>query len=365
MLAKKDFSQIQDYVIQILPQLLREKPEITATIEGIIAHQFTRRDEFIGLLEEVKLLREDMNHQFPRRDELIGLLKEVKLLREDMDQRFELMDQKFEAQRKETERMNQRFELMDQKFEAQRKETEQQFKLMEQKFEAQRKETERMNQRFELMAQKFEAQRKETERQFKLMEQKFEAQRKETERRFDALREEMNQRFEQVDQRLDKQHQDILDVKRRVIKLESTVDRMDEKITRFDLRLNMLAGTLGTEKGQMLEEVFASALSYGLKNPDIKPESIQLRQKFVDTEGIVFLRKGKHIEVDIIAENGKLTVFEVKATPTIGDVDIFAMKVKLIQLQNPDQQVHGIIISPWANEEVKQCCTEYDLALLD
>lgn len=172
ILAKKDLSQIQDYVVQILPQLLREKPEITATIEGILAHQFPRRNKFISLLEEVKLLHGDMNQRF-----------------ELMDRKFDLMDRKFEAQRKETE---QRFELMDRKFEAHRKETEQ---------------------------------------------------------RFNVLHEEMNQRFEQVDQRLDKQHQEIRDVKRRVIKLESTVDRMDEKITRFDLRLNMLAGTLGNDRG--------------------------------------------------------------------------------------------------------------------
>lgn len=274
MLAKKDLSQIREYVIGILPQLLREEPEITTTIEGILAHQFPRRDEFSRLLDEFKFFREDMNRQF-------------------------------------------------------------------------------------------EAHRKETERRFELMEQKLEAQRQETERRFDALHKEMNQRFEQIDKRLDKQHTEILDVKRRVIKLESTVDRVEDKMTRFDIRLNILAGTLGTEKGERLEEVFANVLSYGLKNPDIKPESIQLRQKFMDTEGLVYLRKGKHIEVDIIAENGKFTVFEVKATITIGDVDEFARKVKLIQLQNSDKQVRGIIISPWANEEVKQCCIEYDLELLD
>ncbi len=173
----------------------------------------------------------------------------------------------------------------------------------------------------------------------------------------------MNQRFEQVDKRFEEQHREILDVKRRVIKVESGQALLLEKMTRFDMRLNMLAGTLGTEKGERLEEVFASVLSYGLNHPDIKPESIQLRQQFVDTEGLVYLRKGKYIEVDIIAENSKFTVFEVKATTTIGNVDEFARKVKLIQLQNPD--VRGIIISPWASEEVKHCCAEYDLELFD
>jgi len=298
MLAKKELNQVREYVIGILPQLLREEPEITSTIEGIIAHQFPRRDEFARLLDEVKLLREDMNR------------------------RFELMEQKFEL-------MEQKFELMDQKFEAQRQETEQ-------RFDALYKE---MNHRFEQVDKRFE----------------------QVDKRF----EQVDKRFEQVDKRFEEQHRETVDIKRRVIKLESGQALLLDKMTRFDMRLNMLAGTLGTEKGERLEEVFASVLSYGLNHPDIKPESIQLRQKFMDTEGLVYLKKGKHIEVDIIAENGKLTVFEVKATTTTGNVDEFARKVKLIELQNPDKKVCGIIISPWASEEVKQCCAEYDLELLD
>jgi len=298
MLAKKELNQVREYVIGILPQLLREEPEITTTIEGIVAHQFPRRDEFARLLDEVKLLREDMNRRF-----------------ELMEQKFELMEQKFEAQHQETE----------------------------QRFDALYKE---MNHRFEQVDKRFE----QVDKRFEQVDKRFE---------------QVDKRFEQVDKRFEEQHREIVDVKRRVIKIESGQALLLDKMTRFDLRLNMLAGTLGTEKGERLEEVFASVLSYGLNNPDIKPESIQLRQKFVDTEGLVYLRKGKYIEVDIIAENSKFTVFEVKATVTIGNVDEFARKVKLIQLQNPNKKVRGIIISPWASEEVKQCCAEYGLELLD
>jgi len=324
MLAKKERNQIREYVIGILPQLLREEPEITATIEGILAHQFPRRDEFARLLDEVKLLHEDMNRRFE--------LKE---------QKFELMEQKLEAYREDTERW----------FEALHKE-------MNQRFEALHEE---MNQRFEQVDKRFEALHKEMNQRFEQVDKRFEALHKEMNQRF----EQVDKRFEQVDQRFEEQHSEILDVKRRVIKIESGQALLLDKMTRFDMRLNMLAGTLGTEKGQRLEEVFASVLSYGLNHPDIKPESIQLRQQFVDTEGLVYLRKGKYIEVDIIAENGKFTVFEVKATTMIGNVDEFARKVKLIQLQNPDKKVRGIIISPWASEEVKQYCAEYDLELLD
>ncbi|TGO02423.1 hypothetical protein PN36_25505 [Candidatus Thiomargarita nelsonii] len=192
------------------------------------------------------------------------------------------------------------------------------------------------------------------------------------ERQMDLLREEMNQRFDKVDQRFDKidqrfdkQHQDFLDLKRRMIKVESTVERTNEKITQFDAWLKIITGNLGDEKGQALEQLFALGLSYGLKNREVLPETIQLRQQFEDTEGLVYLRKGKFIEVDIIAKNGQLTVFEVKASAVETDVAQFARKVKLVELQNSDKQVQGIFISPGARDEVKQCCAEYEIELLD
>ncbi|MEK8016765.1 MAG: hypothetical protein VSS75_007845 [Candidatus Parabeggiatoa sp.] len=52
MLAEQDFSQMQDYILQVLPQLLRQNPEIATTIEGMLAHQFPRRDEFAQLIVE-------------------------------------------------------------------------------------------------------------------------------------------------------------------------------------------------------------------------------------------------------------------------------------------------------------------------
>jgi hypothetical protein len=282
---------------------------------------------------------------------------EVKLLREDMDKRFEFVNRQFETYSQDTDRridllhdeMNKRFEQIDKRFEQ-----------IDKRFEQVDKRFEQVDKRFEQIDKRIELLHEEMNKRFELVDKRFELVDKRFEQ-IDKRFEQIDKRFEQVDKRFEEQHRDILDTKRRVIKLESSVDRLDKKMNRFDTRLNILAGTLGTEKGQRLEEVFATVLSYGLKNPDIKPESIQLRQQFIDTEGLVFPKKGKFIEVDIIAENGKMTVFEVKATATIDDVEIFFMKVKLIQLQNPDKQVHGIIISPWASEEVKQCCTEYDI----
>jgi hypothetical protein len=46
MLDEKELAQVREYVISILPELLRSEPEIATTIEGILAQHFPRRDEF-------------------------------------------------------------------------------------------------------------------------------------------------------------------------------------------------------------------------------------------------------------------------------------------------------------------------------
>jgi hypothetical protein len=85
----------------------------------------------------------------------------------------------------------------------------------------------------------------------------------------------------------------------------------------------------------------------------------------MDTEGQIFLRKYYGTEIDLIVEDGKLTVFEIKATAESGDVDFFAMKVKLVQLKNPNQQLQGIFNSKGAGEKIKQRCIGNGLELLD
>lgn len=257
---------MQEHILQVLPQLLQQNPKIATTIEGMLAHQFPRRDEFIQLLNEMKWLREDTNRRFDQVD------RRIDLLQVEMNQRFEQVERRIEQ----------------------------------------------------------------------------------VEKRIDLLHEEIDRRF-------DEEKRERLDIKRRLIKVESIVTRMDEKITQFDAWLKVVTGNVGDKRGQEAEQLFALGLRYGLKRSDIEPETIQLRCQFIDTEGIVFPKKGKFIEVDIMAEDGKLCVFEVKITAVDTDVMTFARKVQLIQHKTPDKQVSGIFISPDASEEVKQCCAEYDL----
>ena len=387
--AKKDSSHIRDEILTILPQLLREEPEVITAIEGIIARQFPRRDEFARLLNEIKLQREETSRQLEQTNRRIDLLGEemnrrleqaersfeqmeqrigqveqrVDLLREEMNQRFEQverrfgqMERHFEQVERRLEQVEQRIEQVEQRVDLLREEMNQRFEQVERRFEQMEQRIEQVEQRIEQVEQRVDLLREEMNRRFEQVDQRFE----QVDQRF----EQVDQRFEQVDQRFEQVHQDHLELKRRVIKLESGQERILEKMTGFDAWLKVITGNMGTEKGQTLEDLFAIALRYGLKNPNIKPESIRLRQELMDVEGQVF-RKYYGTEIDLIAEDGKLTVFELKATASIDDVDLFGMKIELVRLQNPDKQVQGIFVSPGAGERIKKRCMEFGLEFLD
>jgi hypothetical protein len=300
-----DFGQIRDYVVKILPQLLRETPEIVTTIEGIVAQQFPRRDEFARLLEEVKSLRQEISWRLELQSQ--ELQQRMDLLRQDMEQRINLL----------REDMERRFEQVDKRLEQVDKRLEQVDKRLEQ-----------------------------------------------VDKRLEQQREEMERRFEQVDQQLADLRHDNLHIKRDIVKLQAGQESILKQLAGQEAWLRVTVGGLRNEKGQTLEDMFAAGLRHGLKDDDILPDTIRLRQPLEDIHGLVF-KKGYATEVDLVAQNGKLTVFEVKATAKVGEVDWFAWKVELVKAQNPTLQVRGVFICLGAPAAVKQRCLECGLELLD
>ncbi len=250
MLSQADLIQVRNYVIRILPEILRQEPEVSMTIEGILAQQFPRRDEFARLLDEIALLREDTNQRFNE-------------LREDMNQRFEQVDQ----------------------------------------------------------------------------------------------------RFEQVDRRFNDMHRTQLGIKRDILQLQEGQTRLLKQMEGQEKWLRLTLGELRNDKGEILEDMFAEALRYGLNNPDIVADQIQLRQPLFDPDGQVF-RKHFATEIDVITDNHQRTVFEVKASASVDEVYLFSLKVKLVTLQNPDKPVHGVFICLGASEVVQQQGAEYGLEVI-
>jgi len=240
MIEENDFPKIRDYVIKILPEILRQEPEIATVIEGILAEQFPRRDEFARLLAELAEHRQETRQNF----------------------------------------------------------------------------------------------------------------------------EQVDRRFEQVDQRFEDMHQTQLGMKRDIAKLQHGQDMIIKRLDDQEKWLRYLAGDLRNIKGQDFEDLVAGALRYGLKNPDISPDKLRLRQKLVDTEGQIF-KPGFSTEVDLIVENDRVVVVEVKASARVNDVTTFALKVDLVAAQNPARQVEGVLISLAPSDKVRQYCAEYGLTLVE
>jgi hypothetical protein len=261
MLQEAELIQVRDYVIKILPELLRSQPEIATTIEGILAQQFPRRDEFARLLDEVQASRLENN--------------------------------KFQQETRE------RFEQVDQRFE-------------------------------------------------------------QVDRRFVQV----DERFEGVDQRLDRLEKGQLLLRRDVAKLQSGQDYLTRYVKGMEAWIRLIAGQIRNEKGQVAEEVVALGLRFGLGQPDIKAENIRLRQKLADRDGLVFPIPYE-TEVDLVANNGEMLVFEVKSSGSFREVSSFAVKLHLLTLQNPDKRVRGVFIAPEPSADVRRLCQQYGIELVE
>lgn len=206
-----------------------------------------------------------------------------------------------------------------------------------------------------------------------------------------SLREEQRQRFqqvdqhfEQVDQRLDRvdQHLEQVDqhlarVDQRFEQVDQRFEQMEQQFEHVNQRLNgisqdmrdlrdwveLTVGRLQTRSGRRLEDVVAGALRLGLQRPDIAPESIRMRQRISDPQGLVF-KPGREREVDLVVQDSELLVFEVKSAPDAEDVTDFADKVELVRLQNPNKRVTGVLIVLGADEEMRHLATEHGLVLI-
>jgi hypothetical protein len=148
-------AELIEQLRRVLPQLLREHPEVRYELWGLMLEAFPSRQELLAFLEELRALREESNRRFE------GLQHEIA-------QRFEAVDQRFETLLRE---MNQRFEAVDQRFETLLREMNQRFEAVDQRFETLLRE---MNQRFEAVDQRFETSLREMNQRFEAADRRFE-----------------------------------------------------------------------------------------------------------------------------------------------------------------------------------------------
>jgi archaellum component FlaC len=309
MLSQEELEQIKNYVFHHLPSALEQDTQFALMIEGMLSEKFPRRDEFTRLLDELCALR-------VRHEEGVQEMREGFQRLDGMDARFDKIDERLDG-------MDARFDKIDERLDG-------------------------MDARFDKVDERFE----QIDRRFEQVDQRFE----QVDRRF----EQVDRRFEQVDRRFEQVDRRFEEVKTEISNVKSEL-RQDMRQLRDWVELTV--GRLQTRSGKSIEEVVAGALRLGLSRSDIEPSSVRMRQKIKDTDGLV-LRPGSEREVDLIAQNSELLVFEVKSNPKLEDVDNFADKVRLIELQNPDKEVKGILIVLGAEQDLRRHCSSQNIMLI-
>ncbi|MFH1096910.1 MAG: hypothetical protein V1749_05380 [Candidatus Desantisbacteria bacterium] len=138
--------------------------------------------------------------------------------------------------------------------------------------------------------------------------------REETNKRFDAMQQDMDKRFEAVDKRFDA--------------VDKRFDAMDKQFEDQKDWVGTVVGGFQRRAGRSLEDAVAGTLRVALKRKDIKPESLKLREKILDDEGLIG-PKGRSYEIDLYGYNGESIIFEVKSYAEEEDVLRFNDKAEL------------------------------------
>jgi len=177
------------------------------------------------------------------------------------------------------------------------------------------------------------------------MDRRFEQRQIEIDKRFDA----MDKRFDAMDKRFDA--------------MDKRFDVMDKQFEDQKDWVSTVIGGLQGRAGRNLEDTIAGTLRVALKRKDIKPESIKLRQKIQDDDGIIG-PKGRDYEFDILMHNGETAIFEIKSYAETEDVLRFNDKVELAKqklgLINPSK----IFITLQKHKDMMNTCKETGVELV-
>ncbi len=236
--------------------------------------------------------------------------------------------------------------LLNEKF-PRRDEFSQMLAEMRQMREETNRRFDKVNSRIDKVNSRIDEQREETNRRFD-----------EVNSRFDEQQEETNRRFDEVNSRFDEQHKEMLLLKRDVIRINASQENLLRRYDGQEAWFKVNLGDFRNLKGKKLEEMFAAGLRYGLGDPDISAGQIRLRQGLRDE---VFFPRGT--EVDVVARDGELIVFEIKATGHEDDVSLFSQKMRIFRDQHPGVRVRGVLACMGA-EHLRERCLEEEIELL-
>jgi hypothetical protein len=108
MFTEGQLKEIEAYILENLPKLLEQDQRFALAVERIVSEKYAAKSDLAQILQEIKILREEMNLRFEASE------RRFEALLKDMNDRFEALLKDMNSR---FEEMNQRFERIEQKFE--------------------------------------------------------------------------------------------------------------------------------------------------------------------------------------------------------------------------------------------------------
>jgi hypothetical protein len=170
-----------------------------------------------------------------------------------------------------------------------------------------------------------------------------------------ASRQEARERFEAMDRRFEA-------IDRRFEAMDRRFDEADRRDQDTRDWVGVVVGGFQTRAGRNLEDAVAGTLRVALGMKDLDADTIKLRQKVQDSEGLIG-PPGRSYEYDIFVSNGGTCVFEVKSVPDTEDVDRFADKCNLVARALGLKQMRRVIVTLAKTPELRRYCEAREITL--
>jgi hypothetical protein len=274
--------ELRNEIRQILPELLRQDPEIQDWILRLARGEFAERREtenrFDRLLDELRRDREAQGRKW--------------------EEYTQAQDQKWEEYT----------QAQDQKW-------QDYIKTQDRKWE-----------------EYIQAQDQKWEEHTQAQDQKWEEYIQAQDRKWDGLFEDYSRRWDEQTRKEEERNR----------KWEERFDRMHEEIMALAARHERGIGALGARWGLQTEAAFRKALA-GILEKSFGVEVVNIND--YDDEGIVFGRP-EQVELDVIIRNGQLIACEIKSSMDKAGIHAFARKVDFYEKKHQRQAQRRIVITP-------------------
>ena len=133
---------------------------------------------------------------------------------------------------------------------------------------------------------------------------------------------------------------------KKLIEHDMRFDKIDKSISSLEKRIEVTIGSVGKRWGEDLERTTMEIFKEALEKRGIEPGKVS-KFKFKDKNGSYTGRKGEVIDVDILIEDEKLYIIEVKSHAELDHIERLIDKVPIVEkvLNRKSEKVYLVAVN--------------------